>query len=671
LNYSVLNVVLSLVLGIVCTTYIIVGLNWLVGIVLGLFVILICIHKLAQTAAWVIPIFGYLLSAQFFFIGILLIKVHDPIISPSHYIHHRTPEPQSILFSVTEVLKPSQFQEKYIVKLHQLNSTKTSGRILLNVQPDSLTASLRVGHWYMARSILQELPKPRYPYQFDYGNYLKQQQVYGQISTDAVHILSHQKVSNTPRVWAARFCESTINVLENYKFSSTQLSIIKALILGQRQELDATIKEQYAAAGLMHILAVSGLHVGLVLLLLRLLVSPLKQRQLKIPKSIIIILGVWAFAFITGLSPSVLRAATMFTFLEVGSMNGNRRNTIDAVLASALILLCFDPFLLHQVGFQLSYLAVISILYMQPWLAQFYRPRYFIDRIYWGVATVTIAAQLGVFPLSIYYFHQFPGLFFISNIIVLPFLGIILGLGIFTIALAQLSILPDFLVYTYGKLIDLLNASIGWVAQQESFVFQHLNLSLALMLSLYGFIVFGSYWLHRRNFNRSILALIATLVLVAVLSWEKQHPPSTQLTIFQQSRTTLISIYENNRLHLYRKDSLLDPQKDYRIKAHLDALPIKNVIPQSVPNIIGYKQHKILVIDSSSIYSLPSHTPTYIVLRESPNINLERILCLYPEIAIIADGSNYRSDIERWRKTCLKNKIPFHSTYEKGAYTIY
>jgi len=454
LNYSVLNVVLSLVLGIVCTTYIIVGLNWLVGIVLGLFVILICIHKLAQTAAWVIPIFGYLLSAQFFFIGILLIKVHDPIISPSHYIHHRTPEPQSILFSVTEVLKPSQFQEKYIVKLHQLNSTKTSGRILLNVQPDSLTASLRVGHWYMARSILQELPKPRYPYQFDYGNYLKQQQVYGQISTDAV-------------------------------------SIIKALILGQRQELDATIKEQYAAAGLMHILAVSGLHVGLVLLLLRLLVSPLKQRQLKIPKSIIIILGVWAFAFITGLSPSVLRAATMFTFLEVGSMNGNRRNTIDAVLASVLILLCFDPFLLHQVGFQLSYLAVISILYMQPWLAQFYRPRYFIDRIYWGVATVTIAAQLGVFPLSIYYFHQFPGLFFISNIIVLPFLGIILGLGIFTIALAQLSILPDFLVYTYGKLIDLLNASIGWVAQQESFVFQHLNLSLALMLSLYGFIVFG------------------------------------------------------------------------------------------------------------------------------------------------------------------------------------
>jgi len=536
-NYSVLNVVVSLVLGIVCATYVTIGLHWIITIVLGLFVLLICIHKLARLLSWVIPIFGLLLSLQFFCIGILLLNIHDPLTKPSHYTYHKVSEPQQLLFSVAEVLKSSSFQEKYIVQLHQLDTTVTSGRVLLNVQRDSLTQPLQIGHWYMTQTTLKELPKPKYPYQFDYGNYLMRQQVYNQVHTNAQHILAHQKISSTPRVWAARFRESTINALEDYDFSATQLSILKALTLGQRQELDATLKNQYAAAGLMHILAVSGLHVGLVLLLLRLLMSPLKHRRLRIPKSIIIILGVWVFAFITGLSPSVLRAATMFTFLEIGSMHGNQRNSIDAVIISALILLCMNPFLIYQVGFQLSYLAVISILYIQPWLSKLYTPRYFIDKTYWGVATVTVAAQLGVFPLSIYYFHQFPGLFFISNIIVLPFLGILLALGIFTVILARLSMLPDFLMYTYGKLIDLLNSYIGWVAQQESFVFQHLKLSLMLMLSLYGFIVFGNYWLRRRTFRRSIMALVAALMFVAMLSWEKQHPPKAQLTIFQQARS--------------------------------------------------------------------------------------------------------------------------------------
>jgi len=112
--------------------------------------------------------------------------------------------------------------------------------------------------------------------------------------------------------------------------------------------------------------------------------------------------------------------------------------------------------------------------------------------------------------------------------------------------------------------------------------------------------------------------------------------------------------------------------KDYRIKAHLDAVPVNDIDLQHIPNVLGYKKHRILVVDSTGVYSFPiPYVPTYILLRTSPDINLDRLINLYPKITIIADGSNYRSDIERWRKTCLKKNIPFHSTYEKGAYTMY
>jgi len=448
------------------------------------------------------------------------------------------------------------------------------------------------------------------------------------------------------------------------------LSIINALLLGQRQGIDKEMSTHYANAGMMHILAVSGLHVGIVLLLLRFITKPIYSRKFRWIRSGICILFLWGFAYITGLSPSVLRAVTMFSFLEIGESLGGKRKTNDALLFSMFILLVIQPSLLFEIGFQLSYTAVISILWIQPWLYNFYNSTYYISRKIWGIITVTIAAQIGVAPLSLFYFHQFPGLFLFSNSIVLPFLGILLSIGILVICLSLLSILPDWLSIIYGYLIDLLNRFIRWIASQELFVITHISLSSLSMFMIYTMIIVSIIALKKYSYKKIITALIIVLISISIIIYNKYHTEEAHLTIFHKSKHTLIGIYATNEIALYTRDSTYQYKNDNRIEAYQNTFFIDRIHTLSMQNYFSIKNKKLLVIDSLSIYRIPGMQPDYILLSQSPNIHLDHLISLYPKATIIADGTNYKSDITRWKTSCLQQKIPFHSTYEKGFFRI-
>ena len=644
----------------------------LLAFMLTIVFILVVLHRLSFKHLNSALVFGFLHITVFVALGIFVKKLQEPASQPTHYSHTIESHKQQLLFEVRDVLKSSSFQDKYIVAVHQLDKKQTTGKLLLNVYRDTPNhIPLQVGQWYLLHTVLEDLPSTRYPYQFDYGQYLRQRQVYHQLRVTPQEVVRHHRYSNTVLSWASRFRESVINRLHRYDFSTDQLAIMKALLLGQRADITTAVQQQYAAAGLMHILAVSGLHVGIVLLILRFVLFPLKRRKWQWLRSVLIILSIWCFAFVTGASPSVLRAATMFTFMEIGSLRKESASSMDGVLVSALILLLVNPSFLYQAGFQLSYLAVLSILWIQPWLYQWYRPRYKLDKLYWGIATVTVAAQLGVLPLSIYYFHQFPGLFFISNLIVLPFLGIILGFGLLVIGLAMVWRVPDVLVQLYGHIIDLLNGYIEWVAQQEAFVLKHLTLSLEMLFLLYILIACVVFWLHKKSIINTYAVLVAVLAILVLLNWEKMHPASDQFVIFQKSRNTLMLEYTDNELHYYTSDSLLQADTDSRLLAYQNALAIQEPTREVLGSVFRFKQKNIVYINSDAFVSLPdAYIPDYIVLGASPNINLERLLAAYPKVTVIADGSNYKSDVERWRQTCTQLKLPFHSTYEKGAYCI-
>lgn len=616
--------------------------------------------------------FVFSVVALSFFIGVLATGIHNPLLNEHHYSQTTDTLDHTIQLNILEKLKPSTYQDKYVARFLKRDNKKVVGEILLNVSKDSLTPSLLVGDNITLRTVIEPVPVPRSPYQFDYGKYLKSRHIYGQVRVQDhnVHKLGTTS-GNVLLLWASRFRESVQHNLATYPFTKRQLSIINALFLGQRQDIDKEMSNQYAAAGMMHILAVSGLHVGIILILLRIFTKHLDRKKWRWLRSLIIISLIWTFATITGLPPSVMRAATMFTFIEIGTVWGGKRASGNALIYSALLLLLIKPTLIYHVGFQLSYLAVGAILWIQPWLFDFWNPRNKVLRVLWGTVTVTAAAQLGVVPLSLFYFHQFPGLFFLSNIVILPLLGFLLGIGIFVIFLAVLGWLPNQLAQAFGSAIDLLNNFIGWVARQESFVIQDITISILILIVSYLLIVCLVAVLKKYSYGKLILCGVSMLLFIGAIIYDRSTIPEDHFVIFQQSRTSLFGQLKHNTMTLYSNDSTYDISKDYKVKSYRQALSLDNSSRDSLRNIFRFKRKHILRIDSLGVYIIPDLIPEYIVLNESPKINLSRLLDHYPDATIIADGSNYRSYVERWKATCEERKIPFHSTYEKGAFIIY
>lgn len=613
--------------------------------------------------------FGISAYVLFIFIGITTATIHRPQNNPNHFTHFSTEgTTELIIAEVHERLKPGSFQDRYIVKTKELNFKPVSGKLLLNITRDSAGMDLRPGERVAVASEVTKINKPLNPYQFDYSNYMEDLGVLRQVNVSKSEVLLLPESNSGIREVAGNIRGNIVLKLEQFSFEADELAIIQALLLGQRQEVSQEIYSNYAAAGVIHILAVSGLHVGIILLLLNRILQPIERfPKGRIVKAILLILLLWGFALLAGLSPSVVRAVSMFSFVAIGMQLNRRTSVLNTLFISLLVLLLINPGYLTQVGFQLSYAAVLSIVLIQPHLYNLYKGESRAIKYLWGILSVTIAAQIGVLPLSLFYFHQFPGLFFLSNLLILPFLGIILGTGILVMLLALLNILPKFLADAFGWMIESLNLIVEIVAAEEDFIFQNISFSLALCITSY-FVVVGLILLLKKiSYRRIVFFLIAIAVLQISFISEEISAEGTEAFMFHKSRNTVIGVKRGKELHLAH--NLEDTPMSFSfIKNYSVEKDIQEIENLELRNIFSINNKLILRIDSSGIYNIPQLNPEIILLTNSPRINLERVIdTLQPKI-IIADGSNYPSAINRWKKTVEKKKLPFHATGEKGAF---
>ena len=387
-------------------------------------------------------------------------------------------------------------------------------------------------------------------------------------------------------------------------------------------------------------------------------------------KLILILTLLWMFAFIAGLSASIIRAVTMFTAIAISITLKQSKNIYKALVISIFLLLLFNPYFLFDVGFQLSYLAVFFIVWTQPILYRLWNPKLKIVDYFWKLLTVSIAAQFGVLPLSLFYFHQFPGLFFAANLAIIPFLGIILGLGILVIILALLNILPSFIADFYEKVIFLLNLTVEWIGKQESFLFQGILFTIISVLLYFLFIVSFFKWIEIKKPAYLNFALI-TIILFQLNSVTEKYISTTgnEFVIFNKTRHSILGIRKGEKLQLHHNLDSTTIKNENSIKAYLIGSKTAITSIKNKPkDIYTLKAKKMLVIDSLGVYSMSNLKPDYIFLRDSPNINLERLIkSLNPEL-IIADASNYKSHILHWEKTCKINNIRFHYTVKDGAF---
>ena len=435
--------------------------------------------------------------------------------------------------------------------------------------------------------------------------------------------------------------------------------------------MSQAIYNDFVNAGAIHILAVSGLHVGIVLYLLTFLLMPLNRfKHGKMIRATIILILLWCFAIIAGLSPSVTRAVTMFSIIAI-AMNIKRPTNIYNTLAiSAFFLLLFRPAFLFEVGFQLSYVAVLAIVIIRPLIYELWQPKWKVVNYLWQIFAVTVAAQIGVAPLAIFYFNQFPMLFFISNMAIIPFLGLILGFGIGVIGLALLNILPSFLAEFYGGVISLMNAVVAWVSQQERFLVENISLNLGQTLSTYMLMIAVLVWIKKPHFKKLAFTIVAVLLVQGLFVLQKYENRNSAFLIFHKSRKTMIGQKQGSTLLVSHNLDSASFSKDRVISNFCVGNFIESTHLDSLKSVYSFKNKTLLIIDSIGVYNVKQFKPHYILLRNSPRLNLERMLDSINPKQIIADGSNYKSYIKRWEATCLKRNISFHQTGTMGAFVI-
>jgi len=618
--------------------------------------------------------FLFTVSSWIFFIliGVFAVFFQNDSHKENYYTNYHSSD-SLITFKVEKVLKSNLYYDKYLGLISKVGNQKTCGTILLNVQRDSLQSAAKIGSVFLFKSELNKVQKPLNPFQFKYKKYLEKQGVYHQVFLR--NTAFYVRESNENSIY--KIAESIRNKIENELikngFKGEELAVIKALILGQRNDISKDLLEDYTNAGAIHILAVSGLHVGIILLILMFILKPLERlKNGKIIKLCFIVLLLWFFAVIAGLSASVVRAVTMFTAIAIG-MSFNRKTLVQhTLIASMFVLLLIKPMFLFDVGFQLSYLAVFSIVTIQPKLYQLWNPKWFIFDKFWQLFTVSVAAQLGVLPVSLFYFHQFPGLFMLSNLVIIPFIGIILMLGILVIVLALFQILPSFLADIYGFIISLMNQFVSWISIQESFLIKEIPFSTLLLIVSYISLIFGFRYFERKTF-KSVVAFLSIIVVFQLSVFHEKHQTETtnEFVIFTKSRKTIIGENKNGNLKIYHDlDSvsvkILGLIKDYKVGKKVTTVEFKN----QFTNSYQFKNDTFILVDSLGVYQLETKLKPIVLLIQSPKINLERLIEKMQPKQIIADASNYKNQVLKWRYICDKNGIPFYYTAEKGAITF-
>ena len=609
-----------------------------------------------------------------FSIGTSTQIIHTDSYQESNYIHRKSIFEKSHLVSVTlrEKLRSSAYNDRYIVLVNQIDDSLSTGRMLLNVRKDSLITPLEIGSHLQIDGSLYQNSLAKNPNQFDYGKYLEGKQIYAQMYADVSDIKIGSIIEKDVWYYTSKLRSKIIRNLEKTNFNKAELNVAIALILGQQQDISPEIIKDYQYAGAVHILSVSGLHIGFILLFVTFLLKPFPNtRRGSFIKLVIILLSLFSFGLIAGLAPSVLRSVTMFSFVAIGMYLRRSTNIFHTLLVSMLLILLVQPSFLFDVGFQLSYVALFFILWLQPLLAQLWKPKNSIVNYFWEILTVSFAAQIGTLPLSIYYFHQFPGLFFLTNLVIIPFLSVIMGLGVLVMVLAALDLVPVFLAKSLEWSIYFLNKIINSIASLEQFIFRDIPFNWQLLLSLYVLVIATIIWFKKPSFNRLALALI-TIIIFQIAYFQTHWTIANQkeLVIFNSKKNTLIIERKGEKVIVYANDSLLEiASKNKTLSGYLMGNFSRLTTKKSLKNLIYFNGNKILIVDSLGVFPTAIH-PDIVVLTQSPKINMERFLQTTKPKMIVADASNYKTIQKLWKATCLKAKIPFHATGEKGFYRL-
>jgi competence protein ComEC len=451
-------------------------------------------------------------------------------------------------------------------------------QVLTYLEKDSALLGLKAGQMMTISTVLHPLRKESNPFAFDYAEYLAKQGIYHRayIGANAFVLLGEERGFLEA---IAQWQGALIDVFMRADIPEDVKGLLIALVLGDKGSLTNNQRAAFAEAGAMHVLAVSGLHVGIIYLIISSFLFFLgKRSQGRWIRVFIIITTLWLYAGITGFSPSVTRAATMFTFVVIGASGSRRSGVYHALLGSAMLLLVIQPGLLVEVGFQLSYAAVFGIVSLQPLIyGWFKKSRWWLVDKLWALTSVSLAAQIATFPLALYYFHQFPLYFLLSNLLVIPLATILLPTGLSYLLLSKLTFASDAIEWLLRVLGICMHRGIEWIVALPNAALDGFYIGIFELYLMYA-LVFGIvfFFMTKRPFWFGYSMICSIVIITVDLHALWMQSKTRSIWFYRSSGGDVMSYIHGNRLKTIGSASFWDSDYDLNaVTSHWDAMGIE------------------------------------------------------------------------------------------------
>ena len=619
-------------------------------------------------------------------IGAIITWHKDPINNDSWY-GWSCHDSDLIVVKIAEPLveKAKSFKANAFVEavIHHDSVINCKGKILVYFSKDSISARLGYGDRMLINKKLQRIKNSGNPGAFNYERYAAFQQIYHNVFLkEKDWIMLPDKSIHPIRQFLFNARENILSLLrKNMDSSKDELGIAQALLIGYTNDLDKDLVQAYSNTGVVHIIAISGMHLGLIYLLL---VSLFKKipgiKKSRLLQAVLVLCCLWLFSLLTGASASVLRAAVMFTFITIGSSFNKQASIYNSLAASAFVLLCYNPYFLWDVGFQLSYLAVVSIIVFQVPVYNCWDLKNKWANQIWKLAAISVAAQILTFPICIYYFHQFPNFFLLTNLVAVPLSSIILYTEIGLIAFSSISLVGAVLGKTVSWLVWAMNKIVLYINAFPFAVWDGIAATVLSTWLLYAVVIGTCAWLMKRSlilFQFTLCALLLFVMTVAYRNWQITN--QQKLIVYNVPQHRAIDFVQGNDYKFLGDSMLLQDGmlqnfhlKPARIMLQLTdtTSPLANFYRQQ--SFFQFSNKRILLIDQPFLLK-PSPLKTVldiIIISKNPSLRIAQLASVFNCSQYVFDASNSLWKIDKWQKECEELHLRSYSVQEKGPFVL-
>ena len=564
-------------------------------------------------------------------------------------------------------------------------------RVLGYFEKSAASEQLRYGNLIVFDGLPQLVQAPSNPGEFDYKAYLSMKGIFHSVylRNNNWKLLGHDPPSHL-LAWAFNTRWQLLSVLKLSGLDEEEFAVAAAILLGNDDFMDENLRQNYVYAGAMHILCVSGLHVGIIFIIFNFLLSFLNKKQAhRYLKAIILILLIWTYAAITGLSPSVQRAGIMVSIFIFSQLTPRHKNNLNILAVSAIIILIFNPLLLFHVGFQLSYAAVAGILILyQPIYQQIYLKNMVLDKI-WSITALSIAAQISTFPLAVHYFHFFPTWFWLTNLFTYPLSFAILTGGMAFIVLSWVPGLSYLLGWLLAGLVYMLNYVTELVRYLPFPGLTKLYLPSIEVLAIYLLTLLLFEFIFQKRWRLLLPIMLATLFIVTTETIQhRNHLQQRGVIVFNISKHSVVQLIDG-RNNLVVTDSTLAnnlSSVDFFLQACQSRWGLYPTTPltPSATEIIEckgyYKDGPFIMAGNERIFLMdeqdqffPTANPLPIdilIVSGHAGMPSDSLLKVFKTKLVISTASLPTYLKKQLAKAALEKGVPYYNTSVEGAFLL-